>query len=387
MPRPLSLLVAAAALGCTPPLVAGPGPSVDEQPYGKVPEIKDKAGTVVRPAAAVTSYTLTNRNGMSAKIITLGGIVTELRVPDKNGKFDDVALGFDSVDGYVAGHPYFGAIVGRVGNRIAQGKFRLDGKDYTLAVNNGPNALHGGLVGFDKKVWRGHGDMTPAGPTVRLWLESPDGDEGYPGKLSCIVSYTLTADNELRIDYAATADKPTPINLTNHSYFNLAGQGSGDVLGHVVQINADKYTPTDKTLIPTGKIDPVAGTPFDFTKPMPIGARIKDIPADPRGYDLNYVRGMATTDTPQVIATVTEPTSGRVMTVSTTEPGVQFYTGNFLDGKLKGKGGAVYKQYAGFCLETQHFPDSINQPGFPPAVLKPGQEYRQTTTYKFGVTK
>ena len=384
MPRLLSLL---AVVGCAAPLLAGPGPSVDEQPFGKVPEIKDADGKVVRPAAAVTAYTLTNRNGMSAKIITLGGIVTELKVPDKDGKFADVALGFDSVDGYVAGHPYFGALVGRVGNRIAKGKFTLDGKEYTLAVNNGPNALHGGRVGFDKKVWRGHGDMTAAGPTVRLTLDSADGEEGYPGTLKCMVSYTLTADNELRIDYTATTDKATPINLTNHSYFNLAGHGSGDILGHVVQINADKYTPTDKTLIPTGQIAPVAGTPNDFTKPTAIGARIKDIQADPQGYDLNFVRAMANADSPQVIATVTEPKSGRVMTVTTTEPGVQFYTGNFLDGKLKGKGGAVYKQYAGFCLETQHFPDSINQPGFPSAVLKPGQEYRQTTGYKFSAAK
>jgi aldose 1-epimerase len=330
-------------------------------------------------------YTLTNANGMVVKIITYGGIITEFHVPDKNGKMADVVLGFDDLKGYLGTHPYFGAIAGRVANRIAKGRFTLDGKEYKLATNNGPNALHGGEKGFDKRVWKG----SPTGSDVLMIYRSPDGEEGYPGNLETQVVYHLTDANELQISYRAQTDKATPINLTNHSYFNLAGQGSGDVLGHVMMINADQYTPVDDTLIPTGQIAPVKGTPLDFTTPTPIGARIKQVGGNPAGYDHNFVLRQPRGDlmNPALAARVTEPKTGRVMEVLTTEPGVQFYTGNFLDGTVKGKGGAVYKQYNGFCLETQHFPDSINHPNFPNTVLKPGETYRSTTIYRFLTAK
>jgi aldose 1-epimerase len=372
MCRALSALAALIGVTMSLPAQPGQGPSFSEEPFGQTPD-----GT------KVTAYTLLNKNGMKAKIITYGGIVTELHVPDKDGKLADVTLGHDSLEGYLKGHPYFGAITGRVANRIANAKFTLDGKEYKLAANNGKNTLHGGEKGFDKKVWRAEPMQTGDGPSLKLTYASKDGEEGFPGTLQCTVTYTLTADNALKIDYRATTDKPTPVNITNHAYFNLAGHNSGDVLGHVLQLVADKYTPTDDSLIPTGKIEPVAGTPFDFTKPTAIGERIKQIKADPVGYDLNYVHGTKREESPRLVATVTEPKSGRVMEVLTTEPGVQFYTGNFLDGKNVGKGGAVYKQYNAFCLETQFFPDSPNQPMFPSITLKPGEEYRQTTVYKF----
>ena len=346
--------------------------SMETRPFGKTAN-----GT---PAEL---HTLKNSKGMTAKIMTYGGIITELHVPDRAGKLDDVVLGFDDLDGYLKGHPYFGAITGRVANRIAKGRFTLDGTEYKVATNNGPNALHGGKEGFDKKVWKAEPVKSADGPSLKLTYVSPDGEEGYPGTLTSMVTYTLTDKNELRIDYRATTDQPTPINLTNHTYFNLAGaKSSTDILGHAVRLVADKYTPTDATLIPTGKIDAVKGTPLDFTTPMPIGARIKQIKADPVGYDHNFVLnsgGGALALGAQVI----EPKTGRTLEMYTTEPGVQFYTGNFLDGKLTGKGGVAYKQYGGFCLETQHFPDSINQPSFPPVVLRPGQTYTQTTVYKF----
>ncbi len=372
MRRALSAL--AVLIGVTMTLSAQPGqgPSYSEEPFGQTAD-----------GAKITAYTLLNKNGMKAKIITYGGIVTELHVPDKDGKLADVALGHDSLEGYLKGHPYFGCIVGRVCNRIADAKFTLDGKEYKLAANNGKNTLHGGKEGFDKKVWKAEPMLTGDGPALKLTYASKDGEEGFPGTLQSTVTYTLLADNALKIDYRATTDKPTPVNLTNHAYFNLAGHNSGDVLGHVLQLAADKYTPTDESLIPTGKIEPVAGTPFDFTKPTAIGERIKQIKADPVGYDLNYVHGMKREESPKLVATVTEPKTGRVMEVLTTEPGVQFYSGNFLDGTNVGKGGAVYKQYNGFCLETQFFPDSPNQPMFPSITLKPGEEYRQTTIYKF----
>jgi aldose 1-epimerase len=343
---------------------------VQKMAYGKTPD-----GT------AVDEYVLTNRSGVKAKVITYGAILTELHVPDKDGKLTDVVLGFDNLEGYLSGHPFFGATVGRYANRIAKGRFTLDGKEYKLATNNGPNALHGGDKGFDKKVWKA--EPVAGKNAVRFTYTSPDGEEGYPGALTAEVVYTLTDDNAVRLDYKATADKPTPVNLTNHSYFNLAGPASGDILGHVLMINADKYTPTDDTLIPTGEIKPVKGTPFDFTTPTPIGARIKEIKADPVGYDLNYVLRDGGGREPALAARVSEPKTGRVMEVLTTEPGIQFYSGNFLDGKLKGKGGVVYKQYQGFCLEAQHFPDSVNQPKFPPVILRPGETYTQTTVYRF----
>ncbi len=327
-------------------------------------------------------YTLTNKNGLVAKVMTYGAIVTELHVPDKNGQFGDVVLGFDSLAPYVKGHPFFGAIAGRVANRIAKGKFSVDGKQYSVAVNNGPNSLHGGIKGFDKHVWTASIQKNPAGPSVALSYRSKDGEEGYPGNLDVTVTYTLTDTNALRIEYTAKTDKPTPVNLTNHSYFNLAG--SGDVLPYEVLFNATKYTPVDATQIPTGQLAPVAGTPFDFTTPHTIGERIKDTGGDPYGYDHNMV--IENGGTGLTFATrVTDPSSGRVLELYTTEPGVQFYTANFLDGTLTGKGGTVYTIRTGFCLEAQHYPDSINQPNFPSVVLRPGDTYHQTTEYRFFV--
>lgn len=370
------------------------GPAYEEEPFGKVPEIaveregKGKAEkVVVRPKGDVTAYTLVNRNGVRVKILSLGGIVAEVHVPDRDGKFADVVLGFDGIEGYVAGHPYFGCITGRVANRVGNATFTLDGKAYKLAANAGKHSLHGGANGFDKMLWRGEPFVGTTGPGVKLSYVSKDGEEGYPGNLSTTVTYTLTNANELRIDYSATTDKATPVNLTNHAYFNLAGHNAGDVLGHVLQLAADKYTPGDSSLLPTGKIEPVKGTPFDFTTATKIGDRIQEAKGTPVGYDLNYVHGDKRIDNPKWVATVTEPKSGRTLEVLTTEPGIQFYTGNFLDGKTKGKGGAAYPQYGAFCLESQFFPDSPNKPEFPTIVLKPGEEYRQTTIYKFGTAK
>jgi aldose 1-epimerase len=355
---------------------AAPRAGITQKAYGKMPD-----GTVV------DEYTLTNNNGVVMKVITLGGIVTELHVPDKDGKLADVCLGCSNLEEYREGHPYFGTITGRVANRIAKGKFTLGGKEYTVATNNGPNHLHGGKVGFDKVVGQASSPRVAAGgPTLELRYLSKDGEEGYPGNLDSVVTYTLTDANEWRIEYRARTDKPTPVNLTQHAYFNLAGHNSGTILDHLMTINADYYTPTDATLIPTGKIDPVEGTPFDFRNPTPIGKNIKSIKADPQGYDLNYVlRGEA--GQLRQIAEVKDPKSGRVMKVYATEPGVQFYSGNFLDGKQKGKGGVKYSQYAGFCLETQHYPDSINQKSFPSVVLEPGKTYTHTTVYAFSAAK
>jgi aldose 1-epimerase len=350
-----------------------PKPGITHKPYGKMPD-----GTEVE------EYTLTNAHGITMKVITMGGIVTEIHTPDKNGKFADICLGCSDVKDYLETSPFFGALVGRVGNRIAKGKFTLNGKEYTLAVNNGPNHLHGGKVGFDKKVWKASPGAGRGIQTLTLEYTSKDGEEGYPGTLHAKVIYILTDANEWQINYSATTDKATPINLTQHCYFNLAGHDSGTILDEVLQINADKYTPTDDTLIPTGKIEPVKGTPFDFTTPTPIGKHIKEIKADPQGYDLNYVLN-GPMGTMHPCAKVVDPKSGRTLTVTTTEPGVQFYTGNFLDGKQKGKGGITYKQYGGFCLETQHFPDSINHKEFPSVVLEPGQTYMHATVYAFGV--
>ena len=386
----LTLLAAALAL---PAAVAqtkpGVGPAFEEEKFGEAPAIPDPKDPkkTIRPAGFVTAYTLINKSGAKVKILSLGGIVAELHVPDKDGKLADVVCGFDTLKGYLDGHPYFGAITGRVCNRIGAGKFTLGKTEYTLPTNNGKNSLHGGEVGFDKMLWRGEAAAGPKGQTLTLTYTSADGEQGYPGELKCAVTYTWTEKNELVIDYKATTNKTTVVNLTNHSYFNLGGHASGTILDHELQLVADKYTPTDDTLLPTGKIEPVAGTPFDFTTATAIGKRIKDIKADPVGYDLNYVHGDKRTAEPKRVATVTDPKSGRTLDVLTVEPGVQFYTGNFLDGKTKGKGGAVYKQYQAFCLETQHFPNSPNVKGFPSIELKPGEEYRTTTTYQFGVKK
>jgi aldose 1-epimerase len=332
----------------------------------------------------VDLYVLTNAKGMKAKIITYGIIITELHVPDKNGNTEDVVLGFDNLESYLAGHPFFGAIAGRVANRIAKGKFTLNGKEYKLFVNNGPNSLHGGRKGFDKVVWKGGPVKGANGAAVQFTYRSPDGEEGYPGNLDTTVTYTLTDQNELKIDYVATTDKPTPVNLTNHSYFNLDGAKTGNILGHELMLAADKYTPTDDTLIPTGEIKPVKGTPLDFTTPTVIGARFDQLKSDPPGYDHNYVLNSEGKSL-ALAARARGPKSGRVMAMYTTEPGVQLYTGIHLNGKPKGKGGVVYQRYHGFCLEAQHFPDSVNHPNFPSVILDPGKTYKQTTVYKFPV--
>jgi aldose 1-epimerase len=333
----------------------------------------------------VELYTLTNRSGVEARITNYGGIIVSLKVPDRQGKLDDVVLGFDALDGYLKGHPFFGALVGRYGNRIGKGRFTLNGQEYKLATNNGENHLHGGIKGFDKVVWKAKPVTAKDGVGLELTYLSKDGEEGYPGNLSVKVTYTLTNNNELKIAYSATTDKDTVVNLTSHSYFNLAGQGNGDILNHQMTINADRFTPVDAGLIPTGELRSVKGTPLDFTKGTAIGERINQGDEQlkfGRGYDHNWVLN-GNAGTLRQAAKVLEPTTGRVMEVWTTEPGMQFYTGNFLDGSLTGKGGRVYKQRYGFCLETQHFPDSPNKPNFPSTVLKRGSRYQTTTIYKF----
>jgi aldose 1-epimerase len=336
--------------------------------------------------AQVDVFTLTNARGVEVKAITYGGIIQSLRVPDKGGRFADIVLGFDALDGYLTDHPFFGAIIGRYGNRIGKAQFALNGQTYKLAANNGPNHLHGGTKGFDKVLWTGEAVQDKRGAAVAFSRTSPDGEEGYPGNLKVRVVYVLTDDNSLIVDYDATTDKATPVNLTQHSYFNLAGEGSGDILGHELMINADRYTAVDGTLIPTGELAPVAGTPFDFRKPVAIGARINDNHpqlANGKGYDHNWVLNRKGAGL-QLAARVKEPKSGRTLEIQTTEPGIQFYAGNFLDGTLKGKGGHVYGHRTGFCLETQHYPDSPNQPKFPSTILQPGQTYKTSTVFKFG---
>jgi aldose 1-epimerase len=344
------------------------------------------ASTTMKPAVygntdnkEVLEYTLTNANGVVVKILNYGGTVTSIQVPGRDGSKGDVVLGFDSLSGYQqTGMPYLGALIGRYGNRIANGKFTLDGNTYTLATNNNGNSLHGGLKGFDKVVW----DASQADSALTLTYVSKDGEEGYPGTLTAKVIYTLTADNALKIDYTATTDKATPINLTNHSYFNLSGGKSSTIEDHVLMINADKFTEVNAKLIPTGKLPDVKGGPMDFTSPKKIG---QDLAKVDGGYDHNYVLNKKQNEL-TMAATAFDSASGRYMEMYTTEPGVQFYSGNFLDGKLKGaKGGASYVKHAGFCLEAQHFPDSPNQPQFPTTILKPGETYKQTTLYRFSV--
>lgn len=369
--------------GCSQPAPAPPpqqtaapakGPVVASERFGAMPD-----GTVVNV------HTLKNASGMEVRIIDYGARITSIKVPDRAGAFADVVLGFDNLDGYLQDNPYFGAIVGRYGNRIGKAQFTIDGKMYPLAKNNGPNHLHGGLKGFDKVVWSP--SPVQGQNAVTFARTSPDGEEGYPGNLTMKVTYTLTDANELQVDYHATTDKTTPVNLTQHSYFNLAGHSSGDNLGHVVTINADRYTPVDSTLIPTGELAPVEGTPFDFRTPTPIGARVNDDHPQLKmggGYDHNWVLNR-TGGGLQLAARVVEPKSGRTLEVRTEEPGMQFYVGNFLDGTLKGKGGATYPHRSGFCLETQKYPDSPNKPNFPSSYLKPGEDYRTSTVFKFGV--
>jgi aldose 1-epimerase len=330
---------------------------------------------------------LKNSQGMEVRAIPYGGIITSIRVPDRNGRFDDVVLGYDTADAYVKNNgPYMGAVVGRYGNRIAKGTFTLDGQTYKLATNNGPNHLHGGKKGFDKVLWQPEEFHNAEGTGVIFRYTSADGEEGYPGKLSVRVTYTLTDRNELIVDYFATSDKPTPVNLTQHSYFNLTG-ATRDVLDHEVTINADRYTPVDATLIPKGSLDPVDGTPFDFRKPASIGSRINDDNEQLRtgnGYDHNFVLNRSAEGLVHA-AHVYDPSTGRVLDVSTTEPGVQFYSANFLDGSITGKSGHAYQRRFAFCLETQHFPDSPNQPQFPSTILRPGSEYRSRTVFAFSV--
>jgi len=342
----------------------------------------------------VALYRLRNREGMEAHIITYGGIVTTLTAPDRKGHFADVVLGYNSLQGYLKASPYFGALIGRYGNRIAKGHFILDGKAYQLATNNGPNTLHGGNVGFDKVVWKvAKCETTADGPKLTLRYTSGDGEEGYPGTLSVTAAYTLGNNNELRVDYKATTTRATVVNLTQHSYFNLRGhdpcsQGNrplGDILSHVVEIDADRFTPVDSTLIPSGELKSVVGTPFDFRTPTPIGARIDaddDQLKNGKGYDHNWVVNRTKPGIARV-ATVYEPNTGRVLEIYSTEPGVQFYSGNFLDGTLTGKGGRVYAFRNGFCIEPQHFPDSPNKPQFPSTVLRPNEIYKNSFINRF----
>jgi aldose 1-epimerase len=335
----------------------------------------------------VEMVTLKNKNGIELTAISYGGIITSLKVPDRSGKFADVVLGFDKPDNYWADPPppFFGAIIGRYGNRIAKGKFALGGKTYTLATNNGPNHLHGGNKGFDKQLWAIATKDSPEGSSAIFTRTSPDGEEGYPGTLQVRVTYTLTDKNELILDYHATTDKPTPVNLTQHSYWNLAGEGSGDILGEQLTINADRYTPVDDTLIPTGELASVAGTPFDFRQPTAIGARIEqsnDQLKKGPGYDHNWVLNRKGSGV-EFAARLTDPKSGRTMEVATTEPGLQFYSGNFLDGTLKGKSGKAYARRSALCLETQHFPDSPNHANFPSTILQPGKSYDSRTVFTF----
>ena len=335
----------------------------------------------------VQLFTLTNKQGAAATITTYGGTLVGLLMPDRHGELGDVVLGFDSVRDYQspafrAANPYIGALIGRYGNRIAGGKFTIAGQPYQVSVNNGPNSLHGGQVGYDQKIWAATPGTSPDGPTLTLHYLSKAGEEGYPGNLRITVVYTLADTNALRIAYTATTDHATPINLTNHAYFNLSAGLSPDILQHELTLPANRYTVVDADLIPTGELRPVQGTPFDFTTPHAIGGRIAQVPG---GYDHNWVLNAETG--PHPAATVYEPASGRTLAVTTDQPGVQLYTGNFLDGSLTGKGGTVYGLHAGFCLETQHFPDSPNQPRFPNTILKPGETYHTTSTYTFGVRR
>lgn len=360
----LMLSTAQGAKGTT---VTGP------EPFGKTAD-----GT------AVSVFTLTNQRGMRAKIMTRGATIVELHVPDKQGKTADVVLGFNDLAGYESdANAFFGCVTGRVANRIARGRFKLNGTEYTLAINNEPNHLHGGVKrSLDKVVWEANVIDASQGPAVQFRYTSPNGEEGYPGKLDITVTYSLGENNDLRIEYKATSDQPTPVNLTNHSYLNLSGEGSATALDHELMIHADRYTPTDDTLIPTGKIADVAGTPLDFRMPHVIGERIEQLTNTPyKGYDHNFVLKSQTGQL-AAAARLKDPKSGRVLTVSTTEPGVQLYTGNFLSGQ-KGKQGKEYKHRSAVCLETQHYPDSVNRPEFPSVVLKPGETYRQVTVFAF----
>jgi aldose 1-epimerase len=349
------------------------------------PEVRKEVFGKTRDGRPVDLYTFTNSHGLEVRATNFGGIIVSLRVPDKNGKMDDIVLGFDKLDQYLDNPPYFGAIVGRYANRIANGTFTLDGVKYTLAENNGQNSLHGGLIGFNKVVWEASPFKNDKGAGVVFSRTSKDGEEGYPGNLKVKVSYALTNENQLIVEYEAVTDKATPINLSQHSYFNLAGEGNGDILKHELLINADRFTPVNASLIPTGELYPVKGTPLDFTKPTAIGARINDNYEQLQlghGYDHNLVINRKD-DGLTLAARVREPNSGRVMEDFTTQPAVQLYTSNFLDGSIVGKHGHAYQKHAALCLETQHFPDSPNHPDFPSTILRPGETFHSETIYKF----
>jgi aldose 1-epimerase len=378
-PGILAFLIATACTSERPPATTVASASVGRASFGSTADGKP-----------VDVYTLVNAHGIRARILTYGGIVQSLEIPDRTGAMDDVVLGFDDLAGYVKSSPYFGAIVGRYGNRIARGRFTLDGKTYTLAINNGPNHLHGGIKGFDKVVWDAQSFRGDSGVGVTLTYTSPDGEEGYPGTLHAKVTYTLNDRDELAIDAEATTDKATPVNLTNHTYWNLAGDGKRDILGHLLMVESNDIVPVDSTLIPTGQLMPVEGTPFDFRTPTAIGARIADSHVQLRygnGYDHTFVLDRASGTGLKHALRVVEPTTGRTLDISTTEPGVQVYSGNFLDGTAVGRHGHVYRFRYGLALETHHFPDSPNQPSFPSTILRPGETYRTRTVWSFGTDK
>ena len=342
--------------------------TIEKAPYGNLPDGRQ-----------VDIYTLTNAKGLRARLTNYGAITVSLEAPDAGGNRTDVTLGYETLEGWLTSTSYFGATVGRYANRIAKGKFTLDGKTYTLATNNGENALHGGIQGFDKRLWNAETVQTNGAVGVRFTYLSKDGEEGYPGNLKVTAIYTLNNDNEFKVAFSATTDKPTVVNLAHHTYWNLAGPAAGDVLGHELMLSADRYTPVDAGLIPTGELKPVKDTPMDFTTPTAIGARIEQVEG---GYDHNFIlrdygKGV------RLAARAVEPKSGRVMEIYTDQPGIQFYSGNFLDGTVKGKGGVAYKKHYGFCLETQHYPDSPNKPDFPTVVLRPGETYTHTMIHKF----
>jgi aldose 1-epimerase len=394
MPSPSRVLVVAlCATLVTGALTAPAGADPKTKPKGALTVTKSSFGTLPPSmgGTAIDRYTLRNARGMSVAIITYGGTIQKLVVPDRRGQKDNVTLGFKDIGGYTSeaylkSNPYFGAIIGRYGNRIGGARFTLDGVTYNLDANNGPNTLHGGFKGFDKQVWAAASFKTAKTVGVRLTRTSPDGEGGFPGNLPVTVVYTLDNRNRLQMDYTATTDKPTVVNLTNHAYFNLAGEGSGTIENHLLKLNANRYTPIDETLIPTGELAPVAGTPFDFRSFHAIGERIRgDHPqlVFGRGYDHNFVLNPMQGSGLNKAAKLVDPSSGRVLTVLTEEPGVQFYSGNFLDGTLYGTSGRQYRQTDGLCLETQHFPDSPNKPSFPSTVLRPGETYETTTVYAF----